>query len=326
MKNGEVVIKTVNLKKHFLVKNKGLGREKAKLLKAVDGINLDIKKGETVGIAGESGCGKTTTAKVVLGLYPPTAGTVYCQDVDIHSLKDKEMKWFRKNSQMVFQDPYESLNPRFKIMDILKEPLDIHNIGNKAEKLEMVQDILHSVGLNPPKEYLGRFPHELSGGQRQRVAIARAIILKPSFLVADEPVSMLDVSIRASILSLLQRLINQLSLASIYISHDLSLIRYLCDRTAIMYLGRIVEIGPTELLLKKRLHPYTQALLEAVPLPDPKEKYSLEKIIGEAPDPVDLPIGCRFYSRCIKRTEKCLEVAPISREVEKDYWVECHYI
>ncbi|MCT4605316.1 MAG: ABC transporter ATP-binding protein [Marinisporobacter sp.] len=320
------LIEAIDLRKEFTVKMKGKGRiREVKTLKAVDGINIYVNEGETLGIVGESGCGKTTTAKLLLGLYPPTSGKIVLGDRDISKLDKKQLKDFRRKAQMVFQDPYESLNPRFRIKDTIMEPLEIHGIGkDKHERYELAKEILEESGLKPADQFMERFPHEMSGGQRQRVAIARALVLDPAFLIADEPVSMLDVSIRAGILRLLRKMILDKNLAGVVISHDISLVRYTSDRTAVMYLGKIVEQGNTEELIKKRYHPYTQALLEAVPNPDPELKLSLQKIKGEAPNPVDLPTGCRFHPRCIKCMEICKSVEPKEIDMGHGHKVMCH--
>ena len=326
LQENRYILQANNIRKEFRVKIKRdtiVAEEKT--LKAVDDVDIKIKPGETLGLVGESGCGKTTTAKLLLGLYKPTEGEIICEGEDITGFKGKQLKAFRKKAQMIFQDPYESLNPRFKIKDVLIEPLTIHKIGvNYKERYKIAEDILEEVGLKPAKTYLERYPHEMSGGQRQRVAIARALILNPSLLIADEPVSMLDVSIRAGILSLLRKMIKERNLAAICISHDLSLIRYISDYTAVMYLGKIVEKASTEQLIQKRYHPYTEALLEAVPNPDPDYKISLQKIKGEAPNPVDMPQGCRFHPRCIKCMDICKKEQPQKIEVEKGHFVLCH--
>lgn len=318
------IIEVEDLKKYFPIKSSSFFKQSDVMLKAVDGVNFSITRGETLGLAGESGCGKTTTAKLLLSLYKPTDGKILCDGLDIAKLDKPSLKKYRRKAQMVFQDPFESLNPRYKVKDTLEEPLIVHNIGNKKERIEQIQGIMAEVGLDPPKDFVDRFPHELSGGQRQRVAIARAIVLNPSFLISDEPVSMLDVSIRAGILNILNRLVDERDMAGLCISHDLSLIRYLCPRTAIMYLGRIVEIGPTEEVIKKRYHPYTDALLEAVPLPDPNIKYSTNKIKGEIPNAINIPRGCRFSNRCIRKTKLCDDLHPHAQEVGEGHWVECH--
>lgn len=326
MTENNKVIETINLRKEFNVKVRTDGKVKErKTLKAVDGINIHVNKGETLGIVGESGCGKTTTAKLLLGLYEPSNGQIKIGNKDLSDLRKNEMKAFRKQAQMVFQDPYESLNPRFRIKDTIMEPLEIHKIGaNKEERYKLAKEILEESGLKPADQFMERFPHEMSGGQRQRVAIARALVLKPDFLIADEPVSMLDVSIRAGVLKLLRKMIAMRGLAGIVISHDISLIRYISDRTAVMYLGKIVEQAPTEELISKRYHPYTDALLEAAPNPDPELKFSLEKIKGEAPNPVDLPPGCRFHTRCPRAIDKCSSVEPVEVDMGDGHLVSCH--
>ncbi len=324
MTNEDYAVKAVDLKKHFPIRSGGFFKREQQVVKAVDGVSFEISKSETLGLAGESGCGKTTTSKLLLNLYPLTSGQAYCDGIDITSLKGSQLREFRRNAQMIFQDPYESLNPRFNVKVTLEEPLIIHKIGDEQERHQRIVTTMEEVGLVPADQFLERYPHELSGGQRQRVAIARALILEPRFLIADEPVSMLDLSIRAGILKLLQKLIEEKEIAGLCISHDLSLLRYLCKRTAIMYLGRIVEIGPTESLIKNRYHPYTEALLDAVPHPDPDKKYRLDKIKGEIPSASNIPKGCRFSSRCVKAMDICYQQPPRAIAIEENHWVECH--
>jgi oligopeptide/dipeptide ABC transporter ATP-binding protein len=321
------VLEVLELKKYFPLRQDMIsqlrGRE-AKVVRAVDGVSFAIRQGETLGLAGESGCGKTTTGKVIVRLENPTDGKIVYEGRNIAALREKELLRFRRRAQMVFQDPYESLNPRFSVVEVLTEPLVIHGIGSRKDRRDTAARMLERVGLRPPPYFLDRYPHEMSGGQRQRVAIARALILEPKILIADEPVSMLDVSIRAGVVNLMRELIDQMGLASIYISHDLSLIRYVCHRTGIMYLGRIVETGPTEDVIRCPRHPYAQALLSAVPVPDPEDRLREDPLEGESPNPIDLPPGCRFRPRCKKVMKICREAPPPEVEVGTEHTVECH--
>jgi len=279
----ENILEVQNLIKHFEVSNSVFSRNK-KIVKAVDGISFDIKAGETLGLVGQSGCGKTTTARSLCLLDPKTSGKVNFYNPisksmeSIDSISEEGMRIFRRNMQMIFQDPYESLNPRWTIKDIIKEPLDIHNIGSFSDREEAVVEILRTVGLTPPENYLARYPHEISGGQRQRVSIARALVMKPKFVVCDEPTSMLDVSIRISIMDLMINLANDLDVSYLYITHDLAVARYMCDRIAVMYNGKIVELANTEELLQNPVHPYTKRLISSIPVPDPTYKREVYEI------------------------------------------------
>lgn len=302
----QLVIESVGLEKYF-PQDTGLINQvfgKGKNLKAVNGVDLQIHKNETVGVIGESGCGKSTLGEVLIGLQDLTGGSVKYKGKELSEMDKAERKEFRRNCQMIFQDPFESINPRHSIREWIREPLEIHGLDNKTER---VHQALERAELTPVENFLDMYPHELSGGERQRASIARALVLEPSFIVADEPVSMLDVSIRASILNLLKSLVNELDMAALYISHDLSLIRQMCDRTNVMYLGKVIERGQTEQLIKDPKHPYTNALVESVPVPNPSGVMDGAPLDGEPPDPVDLPDGCNFRPRCPFASDRCFE-------------------
>ena len=297
-----VLVSAVDLTKRYPLSS-GLFQRNRHFVHAVDGVSFDLVEGETLGLVGESGCGKSTTGKMLVRLIEPTGGQVLFDDGaggldDIVGLKDDALRDFRRRVQMVFQDPYESMNPRRTIFDTVAEPLKIQKMGGPHEQLERVSESLGLVGLTPPSTFLFRFPHELSGGQRQRVAIARALVMNPSFVVADEPTSMLDVSIRTGIMQLMEELAERLGISYLYITHDLAVARYMCSRIAVMYLGKIVEMGETEQVLQDPAHPYTKALLSAVPVPDPAVERPPVEIRGSVSVPVDPPPRCRFYDRC----------------------------
>lgn len=302
-------------------------------IKAVDGINFEVKRGETLGLVGESGCGKSTTGRAILQLYRPTAGSVMFQDTELTSLKGEAMRKMRRNMQMIFQDPYASLNPRMTVGNIIGEPLEVHNISNGKERRERVKELLDVVGLNP--YFINRYPHEFSGGQRQRIGIARALAVQPDFIVCDEPISALDVSIQAQVINLLEKLQEEFNLTYLFIAHDLAVVRHISNRVAVMYLGKIMELTDRDTLYRNPLHPYTQALLSAVPIPDPVAEAEREKrrviLQGDVPSPANPPQGCNFCTRCpakerVLREYKidCNIVEPKFAEVEADHWAACH--
>jgi peptide/nickel transport system ATP-binding protein len=322
----ETMVKVEDLKKWFPVTAgffTTIFSRKQLFLRAVDGVSFEIRRGEVFGLAGESGSGKTTTGRLILKLVEPSAGKIYFEGKDITTFSTKELKRIRRKMQIIFQDPYESLNPRMTIRNIVAEPLDVQGLGSESE--DRVRKVLEDVELIPAEEFLHRFPHELSGGQRQRVAVARALVLDPGFIVADEPVSMLDVSIRAEVLNLMLNLVKKFNLSLLYITHDLALARHMCDRIAIMYLGKIMEIASAEKVVYEPLHPYTKALILAVPVPDPTSDRSQLVIKGEIPSPVNPPAGCRFHTRCpVMIGEICRTKEPPLIEVEDDHYVACH--
>jgi peptide/nickel transport system ATP-binding protein len=328
-KNGKILVDIKNLTKLYPIGQGVFGRADT-FVHAVSNLNLQIKVGESVGLVGESGCGKTTTGKLITRLIDPTEGSINLDTeegiVDIASLKGKEMKTFRRRVQMIFQDPYESMNPRLTIFDTVAEPLNVQGIGTMTERENRVADLLETVGLAPASSFLFRYPHELSGGQRQRVAIARALVINPDFVVADEPTSMLDVSVRTGVMHLMQDLADKFDVTYLYITHDLAVARYMCDRIGVMYLGKIVEIGETEEILHNPKHPYTQALLSAVPVPDPTYTRDPIKISGGITKPVDPPPQCRFYSRCPRADEYCkTNDHPPLLQKEDDHFVACYH-
>ncbi|SET51457.1 oligopeptide transport system ATP-binding protein [Oceanobacillus limi] len=315
----EKLLEIKELKRHFKVDRKNV-------LKAVDGITFDIFKGETFGLVGESGCGKSTAGRTILRLYEATAGKVEFQGKNVHSKKSKkELKNFNRKMQMIFQDPYASLNPRMTVKDIIAEGIDIHGIiKDKKERTNRVNELLETVGLN--SEHGNRYPHEFSGGQRQRIGIARALAVDPEFIVADEPISALDVSIQAQVVNLLKRLQKERNLTYLFIAHDLSMVKHISDRIGVMYLGNMVEVAPSDELYEDPLHPYTRALLSAIPVANPEVERSRERIIieGDVPSPVNPPSGCRFRTRCPLAMDVCAKAVPEFKEYKNGHWVACH--
>jgi len=319
------LIEVKNLKKYFAIDRGFFGRTRA-LLKAVDDVSFSIDRGETLGLVGESGCGKTTAGRTICRLYEPTAGSVTFDGVPVYSLSPSEMLPLRRRIQMIFQDPYASLNPRMTVGDIVGEPIDIHGLAaNKQERLEMVHELLHTVGLSP--EHATRFPHEFSGGQRQRIGVARALAVEPEFIICDEPISALDVSIQAQVINMLEELQEKRKLTYLFIAHDLAMVKHTSHRIAVMYLGKIVELAESAELYRNPQHPYTQALLSAIPIPDPDVEAERQRIIleGDVPSPIDPPPGCRFRTRCRIAKKICSEQDPEFVDIGGHY-VACHLV
>jgi oligopeptide transport system ATP-binding protein len=324
--SSELLIDVRDLKIHFPVMAGFIVSRKIAENKAVDGITFNVKKGETVGLVGESGCGKSTTGRAILQLYKPTAGQIVFDGKDMSTLHGEELRHTRRRMQMIFQDPYASLNPRMSVRDIVGEPLLIHKLGNSAERRERVAELMRIVGLNP--YYATRFPHEFSGGQRQRIGIARSLAVSPDFIVCDEPVSALDVSIQAQIINLLEELQEQFGLTYLFIAHDLAVVRHISDRVAVMYLGKMMELSGRNEIYENPMHPYTKALLSAVPIPDPALERKRERIIltGDVPSSLRPPRGCVFHTRCPIAIDECREAVPEWREVQPGHWVACHRV
>jgi oligopeptide transport system ATP-binding protein len=324
--DNNVLLSVDNMVKHFPITRGIVIQREVGAIKAVDGVTFDIIKGETLGLVGESGCGKSTTGRTILQLYRPTDGHVYFKGDDLTQMEGEKLRHVRRDMQIIFQDPYASLNPRMTVGGIISEPLEVHRIGSRRKRKERVRELLRLVGLNP--YFINRYPHEFSGGQRQRIGVARALALQPEFIVCDEPISALDVSIQAQVVNLLEELQEQFGLTYLFIAHDLSMVRHISDRIAVMYLGKIVELADKNELYFNPLHPYTQALLSAVPIPDPIRERKRERIIlkGDVPSPANPPRACRFHTRCPLAIDVCREIEPEWREVSSGHWAACHLV
>jgi len=323
--NNPILVQVRNLKKYFPVYKGLVFKKHVKDVKAVDDISFDIYRGETLGMVGESGCGKTTAGRTILHLYQPTSGQIIFDGIDLTTLAENELRRIRQRMQMIFQDPYASLNPRMTVGSIISAPLDVHTSMNFREKRERVQELLKIVGLNP--DFVNRYPHEFSGGQRQRIGIARALAVNPDLVICDEPISSLDVSIQAQVVNLLEKLQEELGLTYLFIAHDLSMVRHISDRMVVMYLGKIMELADRNELYLHPLHPYTQALISAVPIPDPEKASQSKRTIlkGDMPSPINPPKGCNFNTRCPIATEICFSVDPEYRELAPKHFVACHH-
>jgi oligopeptide transport system ATP-binding protein len=322
--NNETLLHVDDLKMHFPI-YRGVFQRQVGAVRAVDGVSFDVKRGETLGLVGESGCGKSTTGRTILQLYKPTSGSVTFDGTDLVTLKGEQMRQMRRKMQMIFQDPYASLNPRMTVAQLVGEPLMVHSVATGAEIAERVAHLLELVNLNPA--FATRYPHEFSGGQRQRIGVARALALQPSFIICDEPISALDVSIQAQVVNLLEELQEQFHLTYLFIAHDLSMVKHISDRVAVMYLGVIVELATRDELYAKPLHPYTQALLSAVPIPDPVADAKRKRTIlqGDVPSPANPPSGCRFRTRCPIAEAVCAESRPEFREIKPGHFVACFF-
>ena len=322
--NKDTLLQVDNLMMHFPI-YRGVIQRQVGAVRAVDGVSFDIQRGETLGLVGESGCGKSTTGRTILQLYKPTAGSVLFEGIDLVHLKGEELRKIRRKMQMIFQDPYASLNPRMTVADIVGEPLTVHEVAKGKEIQDRVNHLLELVNLNP--SFASRYPHEFSGGQRQRIGVARALALQPSFIICDEPISALDVSIQAQVVNLLEELQEQFNLTYLFIAHDLSMVKHISDRVAVMYLGVIVELAGRDELYSKPLHPYTQALLSAVPIPDPVADARRQRTIlqGDVPSPANPPSGCRFRTRCPIAEAVCAESRPEFREIKPGHFVACFF-
>jgi oligopeptide transport system ATP-binding protein len=321
------LVKVENLKKHFPVTRGIVIQRQVGAVRAVDGISFEIHQGDTLGLVGESGCGKTTAGRTILGLYKPTSGNIQIEKHEIQATKGGLPLALRRKAQIIFQDPFASLNPRWTVNSIISEPLRVHKLlKNEKERSERVKELLELVGLNA--RHVNRFPHEFSGGQRQRIGIARALASEPMFIVCDEPISALDVSIQAQVVNLLEDLQEQLGLTYLFIAHDLSMVRHICDRVAVMYLGILVELSERDELYENPLHPYTKALLSAVPIPDPKKDRGRRRVVlsGDVPSPLHPPPGCRFHPRCPIAQVHCSQMVPEWRQVKPGHWVACHEV
>ena len=319
------LLKVQGLKKHFPIL-RGVVRRQAGAVKAVDGISFHVERGETFGLVGESGCGKSTTGRLILQLFPPTAGSVIFDGMELTRMKREEVRRLRPRMQMIFQDPYASLNPRMTVGQLVDEPMDIHTQLSRRERSDRVRELLELVGLNP--RFDRRYPHEFSGGQRQRIGVARALALRPEFIVCDEPISALDVSVRAQVVNLLEDLQEKLGLTYLFIAHDLGMVRHISTRVAVMYLGKFMELAPRAALYERPLHPYTQALLSAVPVPDPVVEAKRKRTIleGDVPSPAAPPTGCVFHTRCPLAVDICRNAVPEFREVLPGHYVACHLV